>query len=74
MEPEELFERPYKGHDATAGLTMAEFAERLTDSKASLSAKRASVRICRAYGICGLSDPGYIANVIQAEQDRDKAN
>jgi hypothetical protein len=32
--------------------------------------KEASKRICRAYGICGQADPGYIANVIKAELDK----
>ena len=31
------------------------------------SIKKASVRICQAYGISGQADPGYIANLINHE-------
>jgi hypothetical protein len=37
------------------------------DCNASSGAKRAAKRICQAYGIKGLCDPAYIANVIQTE-------
>jgi hypothetical protein len=50
--------------------TDAWFDACLKDSPASESAKRAAVRVCRAYAIRGQSDPGYIANVIFAEETK----
>ena len=32
--------------------------------------RKAAERICRAYGISGICDPGYIANVIAVELGR----
>lgn len=64
---ETITTRPWPGKCATTGLTMAEFAERLTfnpNNKFDARVSRAAVSICRAYGINGLCDPAYIANVI----------
>ena len=44
------------------------FAKRFEGVTASDAAKRAAKRICMSYGIRGLADPGYIANVIEAER------
>jgi len=66
-------DRPWRGADAITGLTMRDFVERLRGVKASSAATRAAVGICRAYNIRGWSDPGYIANVIQAEVKRSLA-
>lgn len=63
----DLFERPWRGPCATTLLTMEQFRERLEDCTARPMAQAAAVWICRAYGIVGLCDPAYIANVIEAE-------
>ena len=67
-----LFERPYKGPDAITGYTMSEFIEFVDSDGVTASdfAKAAAIRICRSYGIRGICDPGYIANVIQSSFDR----
>ena len=43
------------------------FDEAFKTCKASKQAMEASKRICLAYGIRGICDPAYIANVIQSE-------
>ena len=48
------------------------FEEAFKGCEASQDAKNASIRICRAYGIHGICDPAYIANVIDAEKDSSK--
>ena len=67
-----LFERPYGKSDAITGLTAQEFIDRVDSPGVNALdfAKEAAIRICRSYGIDGLSDPGYIANVIQHCFDR----
>lgn len=67
VETEPLVHRPWKGPCATTGLTLQEFIDRLDGVSAGPPAKRAAIRICRAFGIVGWADPGYIANVIQDE-------
>ncbi len=57
-------ERPWTGACATTGLTMAEFAARLEGTDVPEWVSQAAVAICRSYGITGLCDPAYIANVI----------
>jgi hypothetical protein len=66
LRQKQLFDRPYMGKDAVTGLTMDEFIARVDAPgvDAPDDAKRAAISICRSYGITGLCDPGYIANVI----------
>jgi hypothetical protein len=64
-----ITDTPWDGRCWTTGLTMREFEDRLAGVPAHVPefAVLASVRICRAYGINGQCDPGYIANVIAEE-------
>ena len=43
-----------------------EFVEMLKDCTAPEWAQQAAISICRSYGIKGICDPAYIANVIWA--------
>lgn len=60
-------DRPWPGKCATTGKTMEQFFNDLKDSPAYDHQCRAAVSICRAYGIRGCADPGYIVNVMRAE-------
>lgn len=70
-----ITDRPWRGKCATTGLTMDDFRERLSFTSPQHGdmpdwVTRAAVSICRSYGIKGLSDPMFIANVINnARQD-----
>ena len=67
-----LFDRPYRGNDCITNFTMKEFVE-MVDSDGVLAddfAKEAAISICRSYGIHGICDAGYIANVIQSSYNR----
>jgi hypothetical protein len=73
-------QRPWNGPCATTGHTMDEFAEYLGDQDQHGNpwdprVTRSAVSICRRYGIRGICDPAYIANVITnelAELDRSR--
>lgn len=66
-------DRPWRGPDATTGRTVDDFRDSF-DVPPQYAADwpewvtRAAVSICRSYGIRGVSDPAYIANVIMGEQ------
>jgi hypothetical protein len=64
--------RPWPGKDATTQRTMDEFRESLEGGPQHGDwpewLTRAAVSICRAYGIKGICDPAYIANVINNER------
>lgn len=60
--------RPWSGPSAFTGKTMDEYADELSGPAQHGEwpewLTRAAVSICRSYGIKGLCDPAYIANVI----------
>ena len=64
-----ITDRPWSGRDATTGLTMADFAERIDGLDVPAWVTRAAVSIVRAYGIKGWADVGYIANVINGRRE-----
>lgn len=67
--------RPWNGRCWTTGRTMDEFAESFEFGSQYRDEHgdwpewmtRAAVAICRSYGIKGICDPAYIANVIHGE-------
>jgi hypothetical protein len=66
-----LIERMWGGPDAITGKTADQFIlEASAAENAPDFAKAAAISICRAYGICGICDPAYIANIINREINR----
>lgn len=48
------------------------YDEAFINYEGSIEAKNASIRICEAFGIKGISDPAWIANTIDREREKIK--
>lgn len=71
-----ITDRPWRGQCATTGWTVDDFRDALAHVISEQptmpeSVTRAAVSIARSYGIKGLADVGYMANVIAGELCRD---